>query len=559
MRSLMTCFLLVLLVLMPSMIASAQSTEATVPPAEPSAGNTPSGTTTSPAATKEEVEQLRKKVAAQEQTIEQLKTMVQQLVDSKTQPVSGNPASDGAATLQEASVTTPAPANTRMIKLTFPSETGNPEDALVMLQKAPDKNAPAPLSTAGWNGEHFFLRSPDGQFTLLPLGYLNANYSWYVSGDGAPPNTFTVRRARFGFLGTYGSKVDYAFLFDAANTASNGIAIRDMYVNFKPWTQFQVQAGQFKEPFSQEIGMGITNVEFLERSLVTVLYPSASGVFRAPGVAAHGDIDGGVMQYWAGIFNGKGIAANNTTDEPEFVGRLRFTPWRKSKDTFLLKGLSFGGSYAHGRSRGLTPTELSFSGTTNDGAFTWFPQFRINGATNRYNGEFLFLRGRYGLRGEYTQILQRRDDVGSLTPGGIGFLNLPGVVGKGAYLYTTYLLTGEKEPENAIPRVKHPVIGPPTPGVDGSSPGWGAWQLKFRYSWIEGKAGGQEFASQFTPASVPPFSAHTDQFSMGVNWYLNYWILLKLDLNIDRLRNPSVQGVLPQNYYVAVQGLQFRF
>jgi phosphate-selective porin len=87
----------------------------------------------------------------------------------------------------------------------------------------------------------------------------------------------------------------------------------------------------------------------------------------------------------------------------------------------------------------------------------------------------------------------------------------------------------------------------------------GAWQVKFRYSWIEGKAGGQTFANAFTPESVPAFSAHTDQFAMGVNWYLNYWMLVKLDFNIDRLRNPSVGGVLPQTYYVATQGLQFRF
>ena len=104
--------------------------------------------------------------------------------------------------------------------------------------------------------------------------------------------------------------------------------------------------------------------------------------------------------------------------------------------------------------------ELSFSGVLTDGTYTFFPQFRINGAVERYNGFFALLNGPLGIRGEYTQLLQKRDNIGSFTQSGVGFNTLPGVVGKGAYLSATYLLTGEREPENAIPRVKHPVDRP---------------------------------------------------------------------------------------------------
>lgn len=505
-------------------------------------------------ASKEELEQLRKEVAAQKKTIEELKAMVQQLAADKA---------DKSDMTAAAASSTDETAHVVNAALTTPTESADANMETLASQKGTQTSTPASVPTSGWNGEHFFLRSPDGTFTLLPVGYLNTNYTFY-QGDGTPPDTFTVRRARFGFLGTYGSKVDYAFLFDAA--ATNGISIRDMYANFKPTHWFQVQAGQFKEPFSQEVGTAITNVEFLERSIVTTLYPSAAGTFRAPGLAVHGDFSGGATQYWVGIFNGKGVTATNTTDEPEVVGRLRFSPWRNHKNS-ILQGFIIGGSIDHARSRGLpvntngaaVSPELSFSGTLNDSAYTFFPQFRINGGIERYNGEVLYLNGRVGLRGEYTQILEKRDGLGSEAPGGVGFENIPGVVGKGAYGSATYLLTGEREPENAIPRVKHPVIGPATPGVDNSSPGWGAWQLKFRYSWLEGKAGGQNFASTFAPENVTPFSDHTDQISMGVNWYINYWVLVKLDLNIDQLKSPSVQGLLPQNYFVEQQGLQFRF
>src|SRR6202021_264568 len=49
---------------------------------------------------------------------------------------------------------------------------------------------PVPVN-AGWNGEHFFLRSTDGQFQLNPIGYLNANYTVY-GNDGEPPDGFAI-------------------------------------------------------------------------------------------------------------------------------------------------------------------------------------------------------------------------------------------------------------------------------------------------------------------------------------------------------------------------------
>jgi hypothetical protein len=199
-----------------------------------------------------------------------------------------------------------------------------------------------------------------------------------------------------------------------------------------------------------------------------------------------------------------------------------------------------------------------------DSSYTFFPQFRINGGIERYNGFFAWLKGPLGLRGEYTQVLEKRTGIGSFAPDGIGFNTLPGIVGRGASGMVTYLLTGETEPEFAIPRVKHPVIGPNSPGEVGS-PGWGAWQLKFRYSWLEGRALGSTCdattipACPLTPGTVPTFSDHTNQISAGLNWYLNYWVLVKSDVNMDQLKNPSVQGILPRNYFVFLEGIQFRF
>jgi phosphate-selective porin len=501
----------------------------------------------SAAATEEEVQQLRREVA-------ELKAQIQRLAQVSAQPQPGAAHLVQASAVEEPlafdSTATPAPATTEDIDAL--------QKEIDVLQK---KASDTPPVTAGWNGEHFYLKSSDGNFQLMPVGYLNAQYNFY-KGDGAPSDTFQIRRARFGVQGYYGKQLDYAFLFETASTATPTIAVRDAYIDFKPWNGFKIMGGQYKVPFSMEVGTGDTNVEFAERSIVSVLYPDAGGTFRAPGIDAHGDLADTRFQYWVGVFNGKGLLANNTTNEVEVVGRVRFAPWKQS-DNKWLSGLFFGGSAEHSRSKALA-SELSFSGLLNDQTYNFFPQFRINGGITRYNGFFALLNGPLGIRGEYTQLLQKRSNIGSFVPSGVGFNTLPGIVGKGAYVSATYLLTGEKEPENAIPRVKHPVIGPNSPGETGG-PGWGAFALKARFSWLQGRAAGITCdatttpACPITPGVVPTFSDHTLQWTVGFNWYLNYWVLVKSDFNINQLKDPSVQGILPRNYYVVLEGIQFRF
>jgi phosphate-selective porin len=119
------------------------------------------------------------------------------------------------------------------------------------------------------------------------------------------------------------------------------------------------------------------------------------------------------------------------------------------------------------------------------------------------------------------------------------------------------MLTGEKQPENGTPRVKHPLFGPDTPG--GKGRGWGAWGVGLRYMGIQANEPGANFLNYYTPEFVPTFNYHTDEFTMGVTWFPNYWVKYSVNLGIDQLKNPSTIGTIPQNYYVVLQQLQFRF
>ena len=401
MRSLTAFSLLLAVFVASSSLAQAQGTQ----PASPGDG---SGTV---AATKAEVNELRGEVAAQRQTIEELKALVEKLVEGKTSAAVGSPA-------QIRPVSDAPSAGTNLQPVNAPDERGVRLMNAVLLEAEPlppvaavDQAPAAPAKkdaplTAGWNGEHFFIKSPDGQFSISPYGYVNTDYRVY-QGDGAPANTFVLRQARFGFQGSYGSHFDFAILADAA--ATTGSVVRDVYLNVRYKPELQFQAGQFKAPFGQETGIGDTSLDFVERGFQSMLYPSAATAYRSPGAALHGDIDGGIVQYWVGAFNGKGYALVNTTNQPEVVGRLRFYPWRKSNSDWF-KQLAFGGSVDFARSRGLSGDQ-SFSSTVPDGTYTFFPQFAINGPIQRYNGEFTYLRGPFSVRGEYDQLNMSRNNV----------------------------------------------------------------------------------------------------------------------------------------------------
>jgi phosphate-selective porin len=502
-------------------------------------------------ASKEEVNELRSEVAAQRQTIEELKALVEKLAEAKIGTTDGGTVAIRPVADSPSAATNSSGQNSLRLRNAVLLEA----EAMPVVDQAKPAAAPPKKDTplaAGWNGEHFFIKSADGQFSISPYGYLDTDYRAY-KGDGAPSDTFLIRRARFGFQGNYGSHFDFAILTDS--NATNGAIVRDAYLNVRIRPEFQFQAGQFKEPFAQETGIGATNLDFVERGFQALLYPSTNTAFRSPGIALHGDISGGVIQWWAGAFNGRGGITANNTNEPEFVGRLRFYPFRKGKSDWT-KQLAFGGSISHSRSRGLD-NDVSFNAALPDAAYTFFPALRINGPVERYEGEFTYLKGPMALRGEYVQVQQQRWGVGSETPGGLGFLSLPGVGAKAWNIGTTFLLTGEKRPENGTPKVKAPLFGPDTPG--GKGRGIGAWEVAVRYTGIQAKAPGEDFPNPFTPGFVPTYDYHTDEITLGLNWYPNYWVKYMVNVGIDQLHQPSTAGQVPQNFFVILQRLQFRF
>jgi len=384
-------------------------------------------------------------------------------------------------------------------------------------------DADKPGVVAGWQKLHAFLRSPDGAFETQVGGYAQLDFRGYQSGDH-PPNTFLVRRARMSLEGKVQRYFEYRVEGDFADTSNT--ALRDAYLNIHRIDEFQLRFGQFRVPFSQEEMRSDNVQDFVERSLVNNLVPS-----RSPGIEAAGVLNKGTFEYQIGAFNGKGLLAVNNNGTPEAAIRLRFNPWKNSGE-FLGKGFIFGGAFTQGRSLG----GLSFRGQTESRSFTFFVPDTINGKYIRANGEMTWLLGPAVIRAEYDQTNQRRDNLGP--SGG----DLPGVVAKGYMGQVTYLLTGEDKPESGVLSPRNNLFSD-----SNGKQGFGAWELKFRYSNLQIADGTTK-------------SNRAETFLFGPNWYMNRFVRYLLDLGFERFKD-SLRSPRPgdRSFFVVLSRVQVAF
>lgn len=400
---------------------------------------------------------------------------------------------------------------------------------------------------AGWNGNHFFVQSPDKSFVFEPFGYLQADYRAF-EGTAVPVNNFGIRRGRVGFTGKYGKHYSFGFLadFGTSGTGTSGTTgqttptavLRDYYVNAEVVPEVQFKAGQFILPFSQDAQHSAADLEFVERAVSRPLYPGTS-TLRSPGVDVRGEALAGRVYYDLGAFNGKGVLTAPTTSTPEGVFRLGLRPWRERKNS-VLQGLDVYGAATYGKTRavGTGPTATAGAGepalfdvAIEDRVATFFPTLVLNGSLVRADGGLTYTKGPLAVRAEYVQANAARRRLGT------GSTDLPGLVGKGYYAQATYVLTGEDRPTNTQPKPRHPFLL-------GESRGMGAWELGFRYSDLQYAAGTIE--------------NRVDQFSSAINWYPTYHVKYTFDVNVDRMKN-RFGTLLPQTWIVVLQRVQFRF
>jgi phosphate-selective porin OprO and OprP len=371
-----------------------------------------------------------------------------------------------------------------------------------------------PKISLGANG--FSFSSADSNFVATIHGLIQVDSRTFGHDDHIQGNdSILLRRARPIIGGTVFHDFDFLFVPDfgngtpGASSAATTPSIYDAYVNYRYSPALQFQAGKFKAPVGLEQLQADAVTFFNERSLVTDLVPN-----RDLGFELHGDIDGGVVSYAAGIFNGVGDARNTSNigfqNDREFDGRLFVQPF-KTTDIAALQNFGFGAGGSWDSSSITNTLGLpNTTGGTLPGFYTDGQQqfFAYNPATGgvvanhdhwRLSPQGYYYYGPFSLLGEY--VISDQGVKNSVTLATADLKNTAWEISAG------WVLTGEDASFNGI-TPRHP--------FDPRNGSWGAVQLVARYAELNvDKAAFPAFSNPATSASG------AQAWALGLNWYLN--------------------------------------
>jgi phosphate-selective porin len=343
--------------------------------------------------------------------------------------------------------------------------------------------------------------------------------------DPADFNTFELHRARVGIDGEVFRRIQFSVERELTENET-GVTVlgvhrsawKDYYIDVNIADALQVRGGRFKIPFGLEQLTGISNLDFVYRSLSgSTLAPA-----RDRGVMLHGRFFDRGLNYWAGWFehDGDNSRANKIAGgDGTFAARLTGTPFRKIR---LLRSIEVGGAY--------TSTDVSddsflpngLRGRTVMSQHTFYEQVFVKGHRTRIEGDIDWNKGPFTTRGEYTWVGDDRDNQG------FGNDNLPQARARAWYASGAWIITGEKKDRPVEPRKG---------GIPRGGPG--AVELAARYERMRfGSVVGVD--EPFRNPRADTILAVADRVAtFGVNWFINRWVKLQGNLIREQVDDPE--------------------
>lgn len=340
---------------------------------------------------------------------------------------------------------------------------------------------------------------------------LQADYrasEWDGLEDG---NTeFEFARKRVGVQGEVTKYVEFEIEADLQKDDP----WRDVFVNVKPATAFEVKGGKFKMPFNYDQLTGPANLDFVSRSLIGRTIAPARDI----GVMVHGRLFKRILTYEIGAFRNDGENAKLEEgfllpgeapphDEHSAALRLSVEPFRRASGRNPFERLHVAVAFTTSQ----VPEGLnSLSGESVLG-FTYFEPVYTNGRRQRFGAELVWMPGPFSIKSEYARAEEAR--LGQ----GFGDVDLSNFISSGWYVSGTWALTGEKKQDGIEPR---------RPLFQG---GAGAFELAIRYDELgfgSALTEGEAFAN---PRADPVLENRDHVWTVGVNWYLNKWAKIQIN------------------------------
>lgn len=390
-------------------------------------------------------------------------------------------------------------------------------------------------------------------------------------------STFLMRRARLIADGTLARNFDFLFQTDllssglwVTNTAPvNTVTVQDAWINAKAWDWLQLRVGKMKSPIGIERWQTANVRWFTDFITTTFIAPN-----RSIGAMLHGNVYGGVAQYWASLVNGEpdGGSSDLSTggqNTKEFQGRLALTPFART-DWEALKELTVGAGVTYAPQL----NGLGRYGTANQQQFFTYNSATINATQSNPGEEVRFVPnlsyfwgpfGLYaeaawstvGVAGATTEKVSKSTSVKDKSGKTVGTFSTTSTVTNNSTITenftnfawqvaASYMLTGEKNSLKAI-KPKRP-FNPSTGGL-------GALQIAARAGQLTADDG--IFAAGYSDPNI--WARQSTTFGAALNWILNDNIKLTLQYDYTSFLGGAPDGAnAPDNNAITTQ-LQLSF
>lgn len=324
-----------------------------------------------------------------------------------------------------------------------------------------------------------------------------------------PKNVFDPYRERIAVEGKILGHVVYHVEREFHETSSPW---KNIYLDTRVIHGLHVQGGQFNMPFGLDQTTSLMNLDFN--------YHSLAGSFLAPGrglgVMAYGDFfKKNLLAYEAGFFrqdgdNTRSAQLRDVPVAPTFAGRIVVKPFSKWQPLHFARSVETGFAFTDG----VLPAGLySLKGQTIPGD-AFVQKLYVNGRRQRLGAQLQWRPGPIGFQAEAMRVRDTR--IGQ----GIEDEDLPNVVERAWYVSGTWLVTGEHKKDS---------ITPTRPFLNG---GYGAVEIGARLERLSTGTGPTLNPALYGPRSPYVLSTADLVWTTGVNWYLNKFV--ELSLNVIR-------------------------
>ncbi len=341
-----------------------------------------------------------------------------------------------------------------------------------------------------------------GKMTCTPTGRFQIDTASFSQDEVSKDyydeqNGVEFRTARLALYGGGFNVIKYQIEYDFAG--KDKVRCKDTYIGITDLPLVQnIQIGHFKEPYSLDELTSDNYITFMERNVASLAMAPA----RHIGVMAFGNTESERATYAIGYFAEKNGTDGDIVQGDDMGGaatmRATWLPWYDEATDG--RGLIHTGvAYSHRNAFDHT-FDLKYrqeSHLANENKMT----LKDVDTRDEIGAELATVYGPLSVQSEYyVNYIDRTEHVDCKT--------------QGAYVYVSYFLTGENRTydrkRGLFNRVKPIENFFRVRGEDGNVfTGRGAWELKYRYSWLDAYDDG-----------LLGFQTCCDN-TVGLNWYLN--------------------------------------